>query len=365
MRILQAYPKSDYFTGAAIQMFELARALRQRGHEVVVVTQPSDEWPARARAAGLVHHSVPMTSGFDLRSAWALARIIRQHRIEVLHAHKGRARSLALLARLTGAAPVLVLNRGVSFPLGVNRFGYRTSRVHAVVAVCESIKRGLVAQGVPADKITVIYSATDTERFHPKVDGTAIRRELGIAADEFLLTQIGTRSWKGNDDVMAAMATVQRQAPRARVLFVGARRPDVHRERARAAGLDPGTVRVLGYRTDIPEILAASDCCVDASWTGLGLTGTLREALAVQTAVIGTALEGNPELVIDGTTGLLVPPRDRDALARAILTMIEDPGIRHETARAGRALVEERFSLHVKVHAMEALYRRLLAARAT
>ncbi|MGH7391134.1 MAG: glycosyltransferase family 4 protein, partial [Candidatus Rokuibacteriota bacterium] len=259
--------------------------------------------------------------------------------------------------------PVLVLNRGVSFPLDpFARLGYNTRRVTAVVAVCESIQRGLVASGVRADKIHVIYSGTDTDRFHPGVDGSGVRRELGLGPADFLVTQIGVRSRKGNDDVVDAMGVVAARAPQARLLIVGARRPDVLLERARARGLE-GRAHVWGYREDVPAILRASDCGVDASYAGLGLTGAVREALAVETAVVATAIEGNPELVVDGQTGLLVPPRDPAALAAAVLRLIEDPALRRATARAGRALVQARFSTRAKLDATEALYRRLLARR--
>jgi len=360
MRILHVYPKDDTFTGAAIQLFELVRGLKARGHEVVLVTRPSEAWVARAQAAGIPYYAVPMRSEVDVRSAVRLARIIRRHRIEVVHAQKGRARTLALMAGLTVRIPVLILNRGVSFPLDpFNRLGYTISRVTAIVAVCESIKRGLVQMGVPGDKIEVIYSGTDTDRFHPGVDGTAIRRELGLGREDFLVTQIGVRSWKGNDDVIAAMAAVLRQAPHARLLIVGARRPESLDGIARRHGIE-ARVHVLGYREDIPEILAGSDCCVDASWAGLGLTGTLRESLAVGTPVIGTDLEGNPELVVEGETGFLVPPRDVPALASAILRMIREPELARAMADHGAERVAALFSTRAKVERTEALYRRLL-----
>jgi glycosyltransferase involved in cell wall biosynthesis len=117
---------------------------------------------------------------------------------------------------------------------------------------------------------------------------------------------------------------------------------------------------VLLYREDVPEILAASDVCVDASYAGLGITGTLREALAVETAVIGTDLEGNPELIKDGKTGLLIPPRNPEALAKALLRLIEHPDLVKTMARAGRERVVTTFSQEVKVLRTEALYRRLL-----
>jgi glycosyltransferase involved in cell wall biosynthesis len=101
---------------------------------------------------------------------------------------------------------------------------------------------------------------------------------------------------------------------------------------------------------------------VDASWAGLGLTGTVREALAVGTAAVATNLEGNPELVRHEETGLLVPVRDPAALARAISTLIEDPDLRARTAEAGRRLVVREFSLHAKLDRTEAFYRRLVAA---
>ncbi len=362
LRILQLYPKQDYFTGAAIQLRELAWGLHGRGHEVVVATRPSDVWTDKCRKAGIAHYTLPMTSEIDLRSVPRLVRILKRHRIQVVHAQKGKARTLAMLAGLFVKIPVLVLNRGVSFPLDpFNRLGYTTRRVTAIVAVCESIRRELVAQGVPADKIEVIYSGTDTDRFHPSVDGGAIRRELGLASGQFLITQVGIRSSKGNTHVLEAMTKVAPRLPGARLLFVGANaaKAAILRERAERLGIGK-VVSVFSLREDVAEILAASDVTVDASYVGLGLTGALRESLAVGTPVVGTDLEGNPELVVHGETGLLVPPRDPPALADAVLTLAADPARARAMGRAGRAHVERMFSTRVKVDRTEALYRRLL-----
>ncbi|HEU5323155.1 MAG TPA: glycosyltransferase, partial [Methylomirabilota bacterium] len=146
LRILHLYPKGDFFTGAAVQLHDLAAGLAARGHAVTVATPASETWAARCRAAGVEHVALPMRRGLDPRAAWRLARLVRARRIQVAHAHKGRARTLALLAGVMGARPLLVLNRGVSFPVGGlrRRVGYTSRRVHAIVAVCESIKRGLV-----------------------------------------------------------------------------------------------------------------------------------------------------------------------------------------------------------------------------
>jgi len=363
LRVLQLYPKDDYYTGAAMQLRELACGLHGRGHQVVIATRPSPDWESRCREAGLPHHALPMTSEVDLRSVRLLARILRKHRIQVVHAQKGKARTLAMIAGLFVRIPVLVLNRGVSFPLDAfNRMGYTTRRVTAIVAVCESIKQGLIDRGVSADKIEVIYSGTDTDRFHPGVDGAGIRRELGLGPEHFLVTQVGVRSLKGNDDVLDAMSKIAPRLPYARLLFVGANEAKAARLREKAAqrGISD-VVSIFSLREDVPQILAASDTTVDASYAGLGLTGALRESLAVGTPVVATDIEGNPELVIHGETGCLVAPRDTAALAEALVGLASDPERARRMGWAGRARVEAMFSTRVKVERTEALYHRLLA----
>jgi glycosyltransferase involved in cell wall biosynthesis len=258
-----------------------------------------------------------------------------------------------------------VLNRGVSFVPGrLNRLGYTTSRVDAIVAVCRSIKDDLVGVGVPAAKIEVIYSGTDLRRFRPGVDGGPVRRELGFTHDHFVIMQVGVRSWRGWSDVLVAMRAVAAAAPEARLLFLGAPAPAITRlsERARELGIGD-RVLAVAPRDDVPDVMAAADVVVDASWAGLGITGSIREALACERPVVATDLAGMPELVVEGETGLLVPPRDPDALAAAILRLHADPAWRQQLARAGRKRVEAEFSLDGKVEATERLYRRLVEHR--
>jgi len=330
---------------------------------VLVLTRPSERWTAEARAAGFAHLGA-FRAAVDPVGAARLAALLRAERIDVVHAHKGGGRTLALVAGLFGAGPPLVVNRGVSFPLSLAGRWLDGSRLVArVVAVCEAIKADLVRQGVPAEKIEVVYSGTDTERFDPaRVDGTRVRAELDLAPDAPLVTQIGVREPKGNDDVLRAFARVRAARADARLLLVGARpqtRPPLE-SLVDTLGLG-AAVSIWGYRDDIPEILAASTVSVDASHTGLGITGALRESLAMATPVVATALMGNPELVRHDETGLLVPPRDPAALAAAVLRLLADPPWARALGRAGRQRVTERFATRVKVERLEALYRRVAA----
>ena len=144
------------------------------------------------------------------RSAWALARLIRDHDIQIVHCQKGTARTLALLAGLTVRIPVLVLNRGVSFPLDRwNRLGYTTKRVTAVVAVCESIKRGLVGAGRARGQDRGHLLGHGPRPLPSRRGRPAHPRASSASGPEHpLVTQVGIRSWRGNDDVLDAMTRV-------------------------------------------------------------------------------------------------------------------------------------------------------------
>jgi glycosyltransferase involved in cell wall biosynthesis len=329
-----------------------------------VVTRRSPRWAEEAQAAGFAHRAFFRGPG-DPWGAVRLAALVRVEQIDVVHSHKGGGRTLTLLARVLrpfGPHPPLVTNRGVSFPLApLSRLVEKSPLVTAVVAVCEAVKADLVRQGVPAEKIEVVYSGTDTDRFDPaRVDGAGVRAELGLDPAAPLVTQIGVREPKGNDDVLRAFARVHARRPEARLLLVGARagkRPPLETI-VREAGLGRA-VTIWGYRDDVPEILAASQLSVDGSHTGLGITGSLRESLAMETPVVATAVVGNPELVRHGETGLLVPPRDPEALADALLRLLADPAWAKAAGRAGRRLVIERFSTRAKVERLEKLYHRL------
>jgi glycosyltransferase involved in cell wall biosynthesis len=365
VRLLEIYPKDDFHTGAAIQLCDLARGLAARGHRVTVVTRPSERWAAEARAGGFAHAGV-FRGPADPAGARRLAAILRDEAVDVVHAHKGGGRTLTLLARAFGPRPPLVVNRGVSFPMTVvSRWIDGSRLVSRIVAVCQAIRDDLVRQGLPAKKIDVVYSGTDTARFDPaRASGDGVRRELTLAPGIPLVTQIGVREPKGNDDLLRAFARLHSARPDARLLLVGARAEKRGPLEAlvRAAGLGDA-VTLWSYRDDVPEILAATDVSVDASHVGLGITGTLRESLAMETPVVATRAMGNPELVHHEEHGLLVPPRDPEALAGALLRLLANPAWARALGRAGRLRVVAGFSTQAKLERLEALYARVAARR--
>ena len=369
LSILQVLEKGLFTTGSVVQMFQLAKGLSGRGHRVAIVSRPEGDVPERAGEAGLDFLPLPLKHEFDLGSALRLARVYDERAVDVVHVHKGIAHSVALFATFfSRRRPVVVVNRGVSFPLDAfNRIKYHV-RMDAAVTVCEDIKKVIVSSGkLPPEKVHVIYAGVDLARFDPgKTDRDRVRREWGVGPEETLLLQVGAREWKGWKDLIRAAARLAPEFPRLRTAVVAceddAKKAEVSAF-ARGIGIE-GLVLPIGFRADMPDVLAASQIVADLSYEGLGITGTLREAMALGVPVVASAAGGNPELVVNGESGLIVAPRDPAALAAAVRRLLTEPGLASRLSRGGRDRVEKGFSSEIRVDRIEALYTRLIAERA-
>ena len=365
LTVLHALEKASFSTGSVWQMFEAARGLAQRGHRVLVATRPDAEMARRCREAGLVHLPLAFWNEFDLYSMRRLAGVARRQRVQVIHAHKGIAHAVALGAAVAGARFGLIVNRGVSFPIfPLAAFKYRSPHVHRIVAVCEAIRRHLVEDvRVAADRVVVIPGGVDVHRFSAAVvNPRRVRRELRLPARARVIGTVGVRDWKGWKEVLQALPEVRAEHPEARLLLVGCESERQRRAVLRLAdemGLADSVTPTL-TRADMPDVLAACDVVVDASWAGTGTTGTIREAMSLGRPVIATAIAGNGELVEDGVTGILVPPRDVKTLAAAISRLLRDSAFAADLAQAGRTRVRAQFSTTTRVLRLEALYREVI-----
>ncbi len=364
LTIVQLLEKTAFATGSVVQMFEAAKGLAARGHTVLVVTRPSPEMAERCAQAGIEHVTLPLRNEFDLASMRRFARLARDRKVDVVHVHKGIAHAVAWGATLFGARYALVVNRGVSFPIDfVSSFKYSSRKVSRIVCVAESIRQVVIrTRRIPAHKVGVIYAGVDLDRFDPaKVHPEAIRQELGIPAETRVIGHVGMRDWKGWKELLKAFPAVRADHPHAHLLLVActtqAQRNGVL-ELVREMGL-AGAVTATMERRDMPDVLAACDVVVDPSWAGTGITGTIREAMALGTPVVATSIAGNPELVEDGVSGILVPARDVPMLAAAISRLLRDPELAHHLGAAGQERVRQNFSTAARIARLEALYLRV------
>jgi glycosyltransferase involved in cell wall biosynthesis len=365
LSIAQVLEKTSFATGSVWQMFDAARQLAARGHRVVAVTRASDEMARRCGAVGVEHLSLPLRSRFDVRSMRRLAHTLADREVDVVHAYRGVAHAVALGARHLGCGAALVVNRSVSFHLGaVAALKYRSSRVQRVIAVCEHIRQGLIASGaLPPTKVDVVYGGVDTRRFDPDVcHPERLREELGIPAAARVVGHVGMRDWRGWKELLRAFPVLRERHPDAHLLLVACTS-----ELQRMTVLETAAEMKLGgavtatlAREDMPDVLAACAVVVDPSWAGIGITGSIREAMALAKPVVATSIAGNPELVENGSSGILVEPRDVPMLTAAISHVLDDARLAAQLGRNAQRRVRKRFSAEIRAARLEQVYVRAL-----
>lgn len=368
MRVIHILEKNRFDTGSVHQMFQAASGLRDRGHSVLIVSREGDMLRRRSNEAGVEFVALPLRNAADLGSIRALRQLIRERRPDVVHVHKGLAHSIGLAATWRDRVPAFVVNRGVSFPLTIwNRAKYRTRRVDRIVTVCEEIRQVVIRSArIEPGKIVVVYAGVDTSVFHPdRWDPDEFRREKGVATDAFLIAQVGVRDWKGWKDLIRSFARVHARHSQTRLTLIACRSPEQQQEvlgYASSQGVGDAVIPVEA-RTDMARVLSAADCVVDASWAGTGITGTIREAMALRKPVIATDCGGNRELVSSPEVGWLIPARNEEALAGALLNVIEDRTRAEAVATRAMQHVRVGFSKERRLDALESLYREILLTR--
>ena len=349
-------------------MFQAAVGQRERGHEVTVISRPDELLARRAAENGIAFAGFPFSGQADLRTIRGIAALAGSAKPDVIHVHKGLAHSLSMAATWRRPAGAFVVNRGVSFPLDVwNRIKYRTPRVDRVVTVCEQIRKIIIRSGrLAPEKVEVIYAGTDVTLFDPaRWPRQPFRVEKAIGEDRFLIAQVGVRDWKGWMELIDSVADVATETPAVHLALIGCRsvsEAEAVLSYARRAGIE-GHVTAVEYRSDMPNVFAACDLVVDASWAGTGITGTIREGMAMGKPVIATDCGGNGELLSSPEVGLLVPMTDRAALTGAIRKVIGDPAARARMGQKAMEHVRAHFSKELRITRLETLYWRILESK--
>jgi glycosyltransferase involved in cell wall biosynthesis len=326
--------------GGERQVLELMRRQRAMGDEPHLAAPEPSALYRRARSEGFPAHGVPMRGTWDLASALRLASITRAIRPHVVHWHAARAHALGAIAARFAPGPKRVLSRRVDFrvrgSLG-SRLLYSLP-VEAIVAISEGVREALVESGIPRDGIRVIPSGIDFAPFQTPFDRVAVRARLGIAPDQVLAIQVAALApHKSQTTLLKSAALLLERSPRLVIWIAGegGLRDSLTAEHAR---LELGDrVRFLGFRDDIPDLLRAADLFVLSSYLE-GLGTSVLDAMAAGLPVVATRVGGVPEIVKDGETGLLVPPRDPEALAHALARMADDSGMRGRLGSNGRSL---------------------------
>jgi glycosyltransferase involved in cell wall biosynthesis len=300
----------------------------------------------------------------DFRGAYTMAQCLRRHNIQILHSHMFRASLFASpIARLLGVPVILDTAHGREFwrtgwkaSFAIDRFVAR--QVHYSTAVSDATARYLIDQKrIPAGKVKVIRNGVEL-RSHPRTPElqSTLKRSLNVREDCPLLIVIGRlEPQKGHRFLLEAMPSIRQQFPTVQLVCLG--EGSLRRELERMVDTLQlaGSIRFLGYDPDVSRWFAGADLSILPSlYEGLPMAAL--ESLAAECPIVATAVDGTPEIVVHEKTGLLVPPRDPQQLANAVLQMLHHPERARKMAARGRKHVLEEFSVQQMVHRTEILY---------
>jgi glycosyltransferase involved in cell wall biosynthesis len=349
----------------ALALFE-AKSIALNGVPVHVLPP----LPGRAGATGKGAVAGAFARAANVRAvlgtrARALVGLFRRERPALVYLANGvRANLDGVIAGALCRVPIVCHEKALGSLGPLERLASRW--IDACVCMTDEIAAHCRAHRLRPRRLTTIYDGIDTSRFAPG-GGAAIRREFGIPAGAPLAGIVGhIQDWKGQHLVVEAVARARRRFPELRCLIVGG----VHRRgiayaarlRERIAAPDlAGHVVLTGARADVPACLDAMDVALHASVVPEPFGRVLIEAMALGRPVIAPREGGPLAVVVDGETGLLVPPRDPDALADALEILLADPARRDAMGRAGRARVAAVFDIRHHVVAMTALLEDVLA----
>jgi glycosyltransferase involved in cell wall biosynthesis len=337
--------------GGQVVALQLAIAAREAGHDVLFVSPTPGELVDRAAGEGFPTEFVDVRRTTRLRGAARLAEVLRRRDVDVLHTHVHAAANVLgrIAARATGGCVISHLHIENHFrPSRVARaplvaLDNATARLcRRLVAVSDATRLAFERQGFPSALLETVHNGVDAAgvRAAPLV---ALRAELGIPDGEVLLAHVGRLApVKGQRELIEALRGLGRND--VHVVFFGG---DVERGGAFAKELERLAeglnVRFAGFRSDAAAALGEVDALILPSWIE-GLPLVVLEAMAQARPVVATAVGGTPEAVLDGETGLLVPPRDVPALAGALEQLVGDGDLRRRLGEAGRSRVEAHFS---------------------
>jgi glycosyltransferase involved in cell wall biosynthesis len=346
--------------GGQNQVLVTVLGLRALGHRTMLAAHPLGELRERAKE-GLDLVPLAPRAEMDLGAAWRLSRLIKRVKPEIVHAHDPHAVAMAALALSMSTQlvkPPLVASRRVDFRLrgnALSRWKYR--QVDLFVCASEAIRRLLLEDGVPAARAVTVHEGIDLGRA-AAAPPARLHEDLWLPHHAPIVGNVAALvPHKGQRHLVEAAAIVVRRVPDARFVIAGEGELRAALERQIREHRLEKHVLLAGFRPDALSVHKAFDVFVMSSVTE-GLGTSLLDAMACARPVVATATGGIPEVVVDGETGILVPPRDPAAMADAIVRLLEDDDLRQRMGNAGLARARRKFSAERMVQQTLRAYQR-------
>ncbi len=354
--------------GAEMHLLSLVSGLDKEKYNIVVAFLKEEAGEARSlvrdfSVLGVKIVDLKMVSLFNIGGLWRLAKLIRKERPDILHTHLYRSDLAGAFIGKLFSVPIIISTVHNEEPFLRNLFLSFLNRLSSkiddkVIVISDSVGRYMMkVVGIHPSKIKRIYYGL---KIGEVVDekNNELRKEYQINSKTPLIGTIGRLApQKGHKYLIEAMHKITQFIPNAELVVVGHDEWGLKKE-LEALSFQLGLSRNViftGFRSDVEAIMKSLDLLVLPSlWEGFGLV--LLEAMAASKPIVATRVSAIPEIVIDGETGLLVPPKDSNALAEAIIKLLKNPKLAAEMGRKGRERLEKKFSLEKMIKETEALY---------
>lgn len=362
------FTDSDVFAGTERHILDLARALRDLGDSITVACPTEGVLARKAREARLDVLPIEKRGRLDLAALARLYRELRQRRFDIIHAHNGRTALLAGLAVLLSRRgrfiatqhfldPAHVSASGVKARLGRWMHRWLAASSFKIIAISEAVRAAILARrAAKPGKVSVVLNGIDDPSGKGIASSEATRASLNVPTDAFLVvTPARLAKEKGIDVLIQAMAQVVAQVPQARCVVAG-EGPERHALQVLidAAGL-ARSVTLLGFRSDVLSVVAASNVFVLPSHAEpFGLA--ILEAMALGVPAIACRSGGPVEILENERTGLLVSPGNPAELAEAILRVWREPMLAGELISNARRRFDEQFTARTMASRMHDIY---------
>ena len=332
--------------GGQNQVLVTVMGMRAAGHRAMLVAHADGELRRRAQE-GLDFLPLAPRTEMDLSAAWRLSRAIKELKPDIVHAHDPHGVAMAALALSMSTQPKrarLVAARRVDFRLKGNALSrWKYGQVDRFICASEAIRKILLADGVAPSRAVTVHEGIDLGHVAAAPPAN-LHEELWLPHGSPIVGNVAALvPHKGQRHFVEAAALVVREVPDARFVIAGEGelRPTLE-HLIKHLNLEKH-VMLAGFRPDVLSVHKAFDIFVMSSITE-GLGTSLLDAMACGRPIVATTAGGMPEVVQDGKTGILVPPRNDQAMADAIVKLLKDPGLRERMGAAGLARANAEFS---------------------
>jgi glycosyltransferase involved in cell wall biosynthesis len=350
------------FGGQQIRILNELIGLKQKGYRMLLAAPESSQIFREANKLDIETFPVSFTRNAFFSSIFKIIRIINQEPVNIISTHSSRdSWPASIAARISSKKPMLVRTRHMSHPIRntfYNRFLY-ASLPYKIVCTGEAIKTELnKTLHVPIDKIISIPSGIDLTRFDKtKYNRVAFRQKLNVQENEVIIAVIALLiEYKGHQYLVDAIDKIRDTQPLIKVWFIGdGPLSDTLARMIQAKHLE-NRIQQLGFRDNIPEILAATDLTVLPSIGTEGVPQVLTQSAAMELPIIATDVGAVSEIVQDGVNGFLIPPKDSNAIAAKIAELATHSELRYQMGLAGRKIAMANFSLTKMLNKIESVY---------